>query len=110
MSFPLSSLGPLHPYNVCQTRSSEAKMAGRTNLGSAEDDHGPSGLDDRLVSPSGLLDALDLVDGPFDRSSEILIDVLEIFDDTDLVSITTEKKDKGVHSSFRLWRLTRRVK
>lgn len=57
------------------------------SFGRPQQKDGPSRLDNRVAASSGLLDLADLGECPFHGGSEILVDVLNIIDDSGLVPI-----------------------
>jgi hypothetical protein len=60
-------------------------------LGCTEDEHRPSGLDKRVSGSCGCLDCLDFRESPFHRSGDIVIEVRDVRDDADLVSVSGEE-------------------
>ena len=106
----------------CERTSSETVDHGQSTdesrpspaLWGAEENHGPSWLCDRLSRPSGLLDLLDLIDGPLHGRCEVdlqrvigsitVVSEISIVDNGALVTIAGEEGGdllviRGTHQS-----------
>ena len=56
-----------------------------------EDENGPAGLDDGVTAAGSSLNLLDLAKSPVHAGSEVLVDVLEVLDDANLVTVAGEE-------------------
>ena len=66
-------------------------MQQQAHLGRAEDQNGPAGLNDGVTAAGSSLNLLDLAKSPVHAGSEVLVDVLEVLDDTNLVTVAGEE-------------------
>src|SRR6267378_5334781 len=57
-------------------------------LGCTEDEHRPSGFDKRVSASSGCLNCLDFRQSPFHRGGDIVIEVGDVRDDADLITVS----------------------
>ena len=59
-----------------------------TNLGRAHDKNWPPRFDDGLSGPRSGLNLLDLRQRPFHGTAKILVDIIEILNNTNLITIS----------------------
>lgn len=63
-------------------------MSCPTDLGCTHDENRPPRFDNRLSGPCSGLNVLDLRQCPLHGTGQILVDIMKIFNDTDLVAVS----------------------
>lgn len=91
MNSPSSCFGPDQPYNYRQHAEIQFFLSFKAYLGSPQNQHWPSGLENWVPRTSCLLDFVDLFHSPCHGVVEICINIVEIFHEANLITVSTEQ-------------------
>lgn len=88
---PSSFFGAPQPYRVndaTEVSESFERSPSLSYLDRTENEDRPTRLYDRVATPSGLLYLMNLGDGPFHGCGKIQVDIFQVLNEADLVSVT----------------------